>query len=79
MRGGRDCAHLYVVPRELESDEQLALSVHMMTCTGCKRMHKQLSVMHNAHSELAPRAENTKARLPEDARQRLNDRMLSGY
>lgn len=56
--------------RDLNRYENAALSVHMMTCTGCKRMRKQFTMLHTLNQRAYPRKGGV-ARLPGDARRRI--------
>ena len=57
--------------RELNRTERAALRLHLVSCTGCKRMQKQLRFLHQLHQASGPGLPTIKTALPPDARHRL--------
>ena len=61
--------------RDLERHERAALGCHMLTCTGCKRMRRQFSLLHALAKHLRGKASPAGLEMPEDARQRIRQRL----
>ena len=57
--------------RGLNKTERAALRLHLLSCTGCKRMRRQLGFLHQLHQPGGPSLPTLKTALPPDARHRI--------
>jgi predicted anti-sigma-YlaC factor YlaD len=64
--------------RELTLRERLAFNVHLMMCRKCLRYARQIALVKQATDRLRQRSERpAPARLPEDARERIAQRLAA--
>ncbi len=57
--------------RGLTRTELAALRLHLLSCTGCKRMRRQLDFLHRLHQPSGPGLPTLKTALSPDARRRI--------
>ena len=63
--------------RELHAHERAALRCHMTTCVGCKRMRRQLNLLHRIAGRWRTRGSDPASSLSDEARKRIEDHLKS--
>ena len=62
--------------RSLQKHERIALRCHQVSCSGCKRTHRQFNLLRVIAGYFSSQGrEDLSASLPKDARQRIEERL----